>query len=305
MRTPHADIIAAIESGSLSSSHLITVTVSGTTYYLTSFDRDLTTGGHTYTPTALRSGQISGDLVREASVELGDVDNTWSGRFLIYGAVGHALLIDFVYLNLSTWAVLGSPVRMFTGETNGARKNFEAGSISIFATNHRNKWDGVLPGLDYSAICRARQYRGNICQYVGDAITNISQAAAAVVSSTAHHFTVNDSVKFESVGGMTQINGLTGTVTVANPNDFTVDINSIAFSAYGAGGVAFHPDCPRSRAACQERGNELHMLAFPGLPREDETIYFGGPFFNMARRDGFVTDAKATGWTLQAPIRRA
>ena len=71
------------------------------------------------------------------------------------------------------------------------------------------------------------------------AITGITQAASAVVSSTAHPLSINDTVYFKDVVGMTEINGLRGTVTSVNANDFTVDINSSAFSAYSSAGT-FH-----------------------------------------------------------------
>lgn len=69
-------------------------------------------------------------------------------------------------------------------------------------------------------------------------ITSISAAAQAVVGfGTAPNFSANDSVQFSVVAGMTQINGLRGTVVSVGANDITVDINSSAFSAYTSGGA--------------------------------------------------------------------
>lgn len=70
-------------------------------------------------------------------------------------------------------------------------------------------------------------------------ITNITNAAAAqVTTSTGNNFAAGDVVYFNNVQGMTEINGLTGVVTVAG-NPFTVNINSTGFSAYTGGGVAW------------------------------------------------------------------
>ncbi len=70
-------------------------------------------------------------------------------------------------------------------------------------------------------------------------ITNITQAANAVVTvGTPHGLTNGDVVYFSSVAGMTNINGLTGTVTAATSLTFTVNINSTAFLAYTFGGAA-------------------------------------------------------------------
>jgi hypothetical protein len=73
----------------------------------------------------------------------------------------------------------------------------------------------------------------------GIVVTGITQAASAVVTAVAHGIVVGKIVQFNSVVGMTQINGLEGTVTaVGDADHFTVNINSSAFSAYTSGGSA-------------------------------------------------------------------
>ena len=69
-------------------------------------------------------------------------------------------------------------------------------------------------------------------------ITGITQAAAAIVTVGAHDAKVGDRVYFSDVQGMTEINGLTGTVTAIGSISFSVDINSTGFTAYTSGGVA-------------------------------------------------------------------
>lgn len=81
------------------------------------------------------------------------------------------------------------------------------------------------------------------------AISGITQAAAAVVTvstaSVTNPFVVGNQLTFTSVLGMTQINGLRGTVTaiggVSGAWTATVNINSGAFTAYLSGGVATLP----------------------------------------------------------------
>lgn len=68
-------------------------------------------------------------------------------------------------------------------------------------------------------------------------ITGITQAATAVVTVGAHTFVTGESVHFSGVAGMTQINGLRGTITATGATDITVNINSSAFSAYASGGT--------------------------------------------------------------------
>ena len=67
-------------------------------------------------------------------------------------------------------------------------------------------------------------------------ITAISNAAAAQITIGANNLQVGDVVYINNVQGMTQINNLTGVVTIAG-NPITVNINSGAFSAYTSGGI--------------------------------------------------------------------
>jgi len=74
----------------------------------------------------------------------------------------------------------------------------------------------------------------------GRALTNITVAAAAVITVGAGHpFIVGDVVFINQVTGMVEINGLTGTVTATGAATITVNINSAAFTPYAAGGVVF------------------------------------------------------------------
>ena len=69
-------------------------------------------------------------------------------------------------------------------------------------------------------------------------ISAITQAYKAQVTAT-HVLGVGDRVIFSSVGGMTEINGITATVlAVATTVSFVVDIDSRAFSAFTSAGVA-------------------------------------------------------------------
>lgn len=77
-------------------------------------------------------------------------------------------------------------------------------------------------------------------------ITGITQASSAVVTintvSVSNPFAIGNTIGFSGVGGMTQINGLTGTVTATGGSSgawtVTVNINSSAFSAFTSGGTA-------------------------------------------------------------------
>lgn len=71
-----------------------------------------------------------------------------------------------------------------------------------------------------------------------DSIEGITQAANGVVSATAHPFSNGDVLYYSGVAGMTEINGLTGTVSGATADAFNSGIDTSEFSAYSSGGTA-------------------------------------------------------------------
>jgi uncharacterized protein (TIGR02217 family) len=69
-------------------------------------------------------------------------------------------------------------------------------------------------------------------------ITSISKSASAVIEfGTTHSFVEGQSIHISGVSGMTQINGLRGTITTKTSTNITVNINSSAFSNYTSGGT--------------------------------------------------------------------
>lgn len=72
-------------------------------------------------------------------------------------------------------------------------------------------------------------------------ITNITKAANATITIGAHNFVNGDQILVTNVTGMTQINGLVGTVTGTAALTITVNINSAAFGVYTGGGICFSP----------------------------------------------------------------
>ncbi|WP_372810089.1 DUF2460 domain-containing protein [Litorivivens sp.] len=64
------------------------------------------------------------------------------------------------------------------------------------------------------------------------AVTNITQASNAVFTIGAHTLVAGDSVHATVASGMTEINGLRGTVQSVTPTTITTDIDSSAFTAF-------------------------------------------------------------------------
>lgn len=92
-----------------------------------------------------------------------------------------------------------------------------------------DKYIDISHNSDPSSVAAPKQ--------VTAAITAISKAASAVVTA-ANDFSADDLVAFAGVGGMTEINGLVGTVSSPSATQFTVNINSSGFTDYTSGGTA-------------------------------------------------------------------
>ena len=72
---------------------------------------------------------------------------------------------------------------------------------------------------------------------ISGTITAITQAAAAQITVVGHGLSNGLTVYMAGVVGMTEINGLRGTVTVVDVDNFTVDINSTGFTPYVSDGT--------------------------------------------------------------------
>ena len=69
------------------------------------------------------------------------------------------------------------------------------------------------------------------------AITGITQANPAVVTSSSHGFSNGQTVVIDSVVGMTEVNNLAFTVANATTNTFELSgVDSSAYTAYTSGG---------------------------------------------------------------------
>lgn len=70
-------------------------------------------------------------------------------------------------------------------------------------------------------------------------VTGISNAATPIVTSPAHGFANGDQVLFNDVEGMREINGFLYTITVVDPDSFSLaGVDTTAWPAYSAGTVA-------------------------------------------------------------------
>jgi len=119
-------------------------------------------------------------------------------------------------------------------------------------------------------------------------ITNITQANPGVVTTAdPHEFLDNDVVLIENVSGMTEVNHLTFTVTVVNPTQFSIGVDTSAFTLYDSGGVVL-----LDGAAPAAVGFYAGRL-FHGGSRNDPDFLFGSkspdPTTGATRYEDFTT----------------
>lgn len=164
-----------------------------------------------------------------------------------------------------------SVVRLYntTGMLQVSGMDFTVGTI-VASTSFQLKY---LDNTGFAADATSGQYRiinADPRFYPRSRyITAITQAASAVVTlSVTHGYTVGQLVRFNvpSAFGMTEINGLLGTITAINTttNTITVNIDSTGFTAFAfptsavaAGGVTFAQVVPVGEAATSPYQNLL------------------------------------------------
>ena len=68
------------------------------------------------------------------------------------------------------------------------------------------------------------------------AITGVTQATNAEVTSVAHGLSSGFTIIINNVGGMVELNGNSYTITVVDADNFLLNVNSTTFTAYTSGG---------------------------------------------------------------------
>jgi len=68
-------------------------------------------------------------------------------------------------------------------------------------------------------------------------ITGITQANPGVITDVAHGRTTGDELELSAIGGMTELNGQTVTITVLTADTFSIGVDTSAYTAYTSGGA--------------------------------------------------------------------
>lgn len=203
--------------------------------------------------TIIENLDFSGKLIASAGVGFtgGTINYNTGALSLTFSAGFAASAITITFSLAINTPAMGISTRELSGINNE--------DTIVFSPKYSFIYDNVLQGFDIlpstmqttwngtnSDFFYTTNYQGgfwatnNIAGMHYFSITNITNAANAQVTAAGNIFQIGDPVFFNEVQGMTQINGLTGTVTIAG-NPFTVSIDTTAFGVYGGGGIVQSP----------------------------------------------------------------
>lgn len=238
-----------------------------------------------------------------ASGNLLHIDSEGNG---FHNALGGGILNNWTYNNLTVYTegnglmptvnvsavTQANPAQVTTGTYHGLQTGR---SIHFASVGGMTPLNALFSGVQVSVI--------------GSPITAITQASSAAVTTLyAHGFTTGDTVGFTSdIQGMTQIRGVTGTVTVTGANAFTVNINSSAFSAFiwpggaGPGGgwvseaYTFTINVDTTGYAAYTSGGTIQQqtgvfLGGSGFDADIKGIMHEGTIFNQGNSPGVYFD---------------
>jgi hypothetical protein len=151
------------------------------------------------------------------------------------------------------------------------------------------------------------------CIATSKTITGATQATPCVITATGHEYTTGQVVMITSVVGMTQINNKMFTITVIDPDTFSLDgVDSTGYTAYTSGGSSttgtFYVAKESTRMRDFTGGNTLatDQWGATGVAAMMEPINFplvadpGGTGFVLRYGNGanqvFAADVSGDGW---------
>ena len=67
---------------------------------------------------------------------------------------------------------------------------------------------------------------------VSKTVTAITKANPGVVTATGHTYTTGEKIRFKTINGMTQLNNNLYTITVINPNTFSIGVDTTSYGTF-------------------------------------------------------------------------
>ena len=210
---------------------------------------------------------LSGASAYELKNGVGGVSIPWTSDQ--FDAIRYCQSADILFLTHPDWDAVYEIAR--TGHTNwtvspmdigpsiGSPDNLALSVTGSTGTNYRYMVTAVDAETDEESTVEMHDFN----------VTAVTQANPAVVTAPGHNYVAGQVVTFDSVGGMTELNG--NEYTVASPSGDTFQlsgINSTAYGAYTSGGKVERV-YRASAAATLSSSNyvEITWDAIPGASR--------------------------------------
>jgi hypothetical protein len=126
----------------------------------------------------------------------------------------------------------------YTSASNAKTPLFVASDIA-FTSGAATLVEADLDTGSINQLITGKYYAVECWRQDTSAITGITKANPAVITSTGHPYSSGDYVYFGGIGGMTELNGVELPATSINSNSFSVPIDSSSFTDYTSGGTAY------------------------------------------------------------------
>lgn len=177
------------------------------------------------------------DLFQRSGGRFGGFRFKHPSHFSTNGNTGTPLFNDQQCIELSTGVYQAVIWYGTEGDTSATRRRIRkpvAGSMLVGITDDQGNDVQVTAAGASPNAWTVDETTGVItfAPNVSYSITSISQAANAVIGIGPHTLIAGGSVHISGVNGMTEINGLRGTIQSVTGTTITVDIDSSGFSAY-------------------------------------------------------------------------
>jgi hypothetical protein len=165
----------------------------------------------------------------------------------------------------------GSPLEVYTPYTLEESKELDfTQNRDVLTITHKNHLPTELTRR------AANAFELTVPNFLGDpfdvtldsskGITVITQANPAQVTATAHGYSNGDVVKITSVGGMTEVNNKFFIVEVVDADNYTIGVDSTAYTAYTSGGGGEKVDTFDAPALCEYYKGRRYFGRTPTRP---------------------------------------
>jgi len=169
MRTIESDVLAKLESGEITSFHLLKYEVNGTSYYYTDAEvpvySDADGTDQLYLSRSFSFDDINysnNTIIDSCSLKVDNIDGVLTSIF-----IDNTIINEIVELYVALFSddnTILNTQQLFNGVLNDF--SIDESELSITATSVFTKWD-QNSNIKHSSLCRWKEFKGTECTYSG------------------------------------------------------------------------------------------------------------------------------------------